>query len=416
MPLHKLQSAVSRAIVSALLTSTIAAATPAAAKEEVLYTFTGGADAEFPNSPLTSDSAGNLYGTAGGGAYGDGTVFELASTSNRWIETVLYSFSNSGDGAVPIGSVLFDRKGNLYGVARQGGASGFGTVFELSPSSTGGWKEQTLYAFPGGRDGAYPSSGLTSDDQGNLYGITQNGGSESCQRYGPGCGTIFELKRSNDSWKEYVLYSFPGGDNGDYPTGLARDRSGDLYGTTFLGGGSDAGVVFKLSHSAGQWQESVVHAFTGGRDGSNPSNGVTLDNAGNLYGVSQIGSGGGCIEGCGLVFEMMHAPKGKWKEIVLHRFKPNNHDGIHPSSTLIIDSAENLYGTTYAGGAYGMGIVFELMRNFDGKWAESVIQDFIRGNYGADPGTLFRGKDGNLYGTMYDDGTYNAGVVFQVSP
>ena len=414
---RKLQSHWSRAIAAAVLALIGAGGTQAAAKETVLYTFTGGTDGNGPNSPLIFDKAGNLYGTTlNGGDYGIGTVFEVKPSNNGWAETVLHSFGNSSDGAVPVGSVLFDTKGNLYGVTRQGGALGFGTAFELSPDSTGGWKEQTLYTFAGGSDGAYPNGSLISDGQGNLFGITQNGGSASCQRYGPGCGTIFELKRSHGSWREIVLYSFPGGNSGDYPTGLARDAAGNLYGTTFRGGSSDAGVVFKLSHSAGQWKESVLHAFTGGRDGSSANYGVILDNAGNLYGVAQFGSGGGCIEGCGLVFELMHAAKGKWKEIALHRFRPNNHDGVYPSSTLIFDGAGNLFGTTAGGGAYGEGIVFELMRNFDGKWTESVIQDFIGGNYGGDPGTLVMGKDGNLYGTMYADGTYNVGLVFQVSP
>lgn len=414
---RKLQSRWSRAIAAAILVLVGAGGTQAAAKETVLYTFTGGTDGNGPNSPLIFAKAGNLYGTTyQGGADGDGTVFELTPTVSGWTETVFYSFIGVSDGYDPVGPVLFDKEGKLYGLTGYGGAAGYGTAFELSPNSSGGWTKTTIYAFAGGSDGAYPNGSLISDGQGNLYGITQNGGSASCQRYGPGCGTIFELKRSNGSWREIVLYSFPGGNSGDYPTGLAQDTVGNLYGTTFRGGGSDAGVVFKLSHSAGQWKESVLHAFTGGRDGSSANYGVILDNAGNLYGVAQMGSGGGCTEGCGLVFELMHAAKGKWKEIVLHRFRANNHDGAYPSSTLIFDGAGNLFGTTVGGGAYGEGIVFELMRNFDGKWAESVIQDFIGGNYGSDPGTLVMGSDGNLYGTMSADGIYNVGVVFQVSP
>jgi len=413
---RKLQSRWSRAIAAAVLALIGAGGTPAAAKETVLYTFTGGSDGNNPNSPLIFDNAGNLYGTTyQGGADGDGTVFELTPTVSGWTETVLYSFIDVSDGYDPVGPVLFDKEGNLYGLTGYGGAAGYGTAFELSPNSSGGWTKTTIYAFAGGSDGSTPEGGLISDSKGNLYGLTLTGGTGPCLVYGrnPGCGTIFELKRSRGSWKEVVVFTFPGGSGGQGPKGLTLDGAGNLYGVTSQGGSGGVGIVFKLSHSAGRWTESVLHAFTGGSDGSTPQAGVTLDGLGNLYGTTFNGSGGGCAGGgCGLVYELKPAEKGRWRELALHRFKQNSDDGTNPGTFLIFDEAGNLFGTTVGGGAYGEGIVFELMQNFDGKWNESVIQDFFGADY---PGTLVLGKDGYLYGPA-GGGAYGAGLVFQLSP
>jgi uncharacterized repeat protein (TIGR03803 family) len=416
MSLHKLQSASRCVIVGVLLTLIIAGPTPAAAKETVLYTFTGGSDGNGVISPLIFDDAGNLYGTtASGGASGAGTVFELAPSAGGWMETVLYSFLNGGDGANPYGPLVFDKEGNLYGITYGGGASGFGTAFELSPNSGDGWTKTTIYSFAGGRDGNAPFGGLISDSGGNLYGFTLSGGAGSCNN-GLGCGTVFELKRSQSSWKEVVVFRFPGGNGGSLPAGLTLGRSGNLYGVTSQGGNAGVGLVFKLSHSAGQWNESILHAFTGGSDGSTPQAGVTLDGLGNLYGTTFNGSGGGCDGGgCGLVYELKPVGKGKWKELVLHRFTDNAHDGSYPGTTLIFDPKGNLFGTTCCGAAYGDGVVFELMRNFDGEWKESVIQDFFGGDYGYSPGALLLGKNGNLYGPA-GGGLYGAGLVFELNP
>jgi len=414
---RKLRSRWNRAIAAAVLALVGAGGTQAAAKETVLYTFTGGSDGNGPNSPLIFDNAGNLYGTTvTGGTNGNGTVFELKPSGSGWTETVLYSFGDASDGIIPIGSVLLDEKGNLYGLTQQGGAPGHGTAFELSPNSGGGWTKKTIYAFAGGTDGSFPYGGLISDSTGNLYGFTLAGGTGPCQYYGPGCGTVFELKRSHGFWKEVVLFSFPGGAGGQDPGGLTLDESGNLYGTTFQGGSGGAGIVFKLAHSAGRWKESILHAFSGGRDGSAPSGSVTLDHAGNLYGTTSNGSGGGCQYGCGLVYELKPLAKGKRMEVVLHRFTDNSHDGVNPYASLIFDQAGNLFGTTSGGGAYGTGIVFELMQNFDGKWKESVIQNFIGADYGFAPGTLVFGENGYLYGSAGGGAYGDAGLVFQLSP
>lgn len=410
--LNKLQSAISRAIVTAVLMLTIAGSTPAAAKEKVLYTFTVGVDGWFPNSALILDNAGNLYGTTpGGGAYGEGNVFELTSSGSGWTETILYGFTGPpNDGSDPTGLLVWDENGNLFGVTGGGGASNAGTVFELSPASGGGWTESTLYAFSGGSDGGYPA-GLIPDGKGNLYGITHSGGNASCN-----CGVVFELKQSKGSWIEIVLHSFPGLPDGLGPIGLAFDNAGNLYGTTLLGGAYNAGSVFQMRHLGRHWKESVVHSFTGGADGYLPLAGVIVDQTGNLYGTTNEGGGEGCQNGCGLVFKLKHMSNGKWKELVLHRFKDNGHEGIYPGAALIFDNKGNLYGTTLGGGAYGNGTAFELMQNFDGTWVQTVIETFIDRSRGSMPNALVLGQDGYLYGSTYDGGAYDVGLVFQLSP
>jgi len=414
MRLHKLRSASRSVIVGMLLALTIARSTSSAAKETLLYTFTGGSDGGGFISPLIFDNAGNLYGcAASGGVAGVGTVFELARSGSEWTEAVLYSFLNGSDGANPYGPLVLDKEGNLYGITYGGGASNLGTVFELSPDSSGGWTKTTIYSFAGGRDGSSPFGGLISDSRGDLYGFTLSGGTGSCDN-GNGCGTVFELRRSQSSWKEVVVFRFRGDNSGSLPRALTLDQTGNLYGTTSEGGKGSSGVVFKLAHSAGGWTESVLHAFSGGSDGSTPEGGVSIDDAGNLYGTTFSGSGGGCPEGCGLVFELTPVEKGRWRELVVHRFEQNTRGGVNPDTSLIFDQAGNLYGGTNGGDAYGEGVVFELMQNFDGKWVESVIQNFF-GENGSSPGTLILGKDGYLYGAA-GGGAYGNGLVFQLSP
>jgi uncharacterized repeat protein (TIGR03803 family) len=405
---RKLQFGWRLAIAAALLALIGAGRTQAAAKETVLYTFTGGSDGRLPNSGLVFDSTGNIYGVNqyGQGESSYGNVFELTHSGSRWIETVIYGFSDPSDGDEPIGTLVWDEKGNLFGVTQLGGASsGVGTVFELSPSSGGGWTKSTLYTFSGGSDGAQPI-GLISDGKGNLYGITINGGDTSCS-----CGVVFELKQSKGSWTETVLHTFLQVPDGSNPQGLTLD-AGSIYGTTEGGGTYNAGTVFQIKHSGGHWKESILHNFTGGADGDIPFAAVVIDRAGDLYG-STAGGGSG---NRGVVFKLKHKSYGKWEEQVLHSFKDNGHDGISPSTALIVDNTGNLYGTTSQGGAYGAGTAFELMQNFDGTWIETVIETFIGPRGGSQPNALALGNDGYLYGTTYAGGAYNAGLVFQLSP
>ncbi len=179
----------------------------------VLYSFasqTG--DGFYPYSGMISDKSGNLYGTTYDGGVDSryGAVFELSPSNGTWTETVLYSFTGTnGDGYRPVGPVVFDKKGNLYGTAEYGGAYGYGMVFELQQSG-GTWTESVLYSFSAKGDGAYPASGLVFDAKGNLYGTTYEGGTSNR-------GTAFQLAPKGGTWTETVLHSFSGGTDGQYP-------------------------------------------------------------------------------------------------------------------------------------------------------------------------------------------------------
>ena len=247
----------------------------------VLHNFTNGTDGGYPNNVIR-DSKGNLYGTASsGGASGNGVVFKIDLSGN---ETVLYNFTGAADGAGPNGGLIGDSAGNLYGTTNGGGA-GAGVVFKLDTSGN----LTVLHTFSGGADGGYPLSGVIRDSAGNLYGATQAGGTS-------GSGVVFKIDPSDN---ETVLYSFTGGADGSVPAWvvLARDSVGNLYGTTAFGGASGNGVVFKIDPSG---NETVLHSFAGGTDGNTPYAGVVLGPDGNLYGTTPFG---GQTNG-GIVYEI----------------------------------------------------------------------------------------------------------------
>ena len=272
--------------------------------ESALYSFAGGSDPKLPYAGLIFDKAGNLYGTTEfGGTNGQGTVFEITPTSSGWTETVLYNFTGSADGGQPYASLIFDSAGNLYGTTNFGGSSncnmGCGTVFKLTPGS-GGWTESVLYTFTGGNDGREPYARLRFDAAGNLYGTTLLGGNigSVCSE---GCGTVFKLTPGTSGWTESVLYAFQGAGDGAAPyDGLALDAAGNLYGTAYTGGASADGVIFKLTPGTSGWTESVLHTFKGLWDGKYPYGDLILDATGNLYGTAYQGG-----SGYGVVFELM---------------------------------------------------------------------------------------------------------------
>ena len=223
--------------------------------ETVIYSFDNTQshpDGAAPKAGLIMDSNGNLYGTTvtgGAGTYGNctaagcGTVFELfRSAEGRWSESVLYSFNGGAfDGANPNAELLLDPSGNLFGTTLAGGTSNSGTVFELSPTESGAWKESVIHKFGSAGDGSGPHSGLTRDSRGNLYGTTYIGGAH-------GGGTVFKLSPVvNDVWTETVLWGFGGRGDGKNPYGgVVIDSDGNLYGTTNIGGSHTYGTVFKL--------------------------------------------------------------------------------------------------------------------------------------------------------------------------
>jgi uncharacterized repeat protein (TIGR03803 family) len=302
--------------------------------ETVLYSFTGGADGGYPDGGVILDSTGNLYGTSSSGGIGAGVVFKLDTTGN---ETVLYSFTGGADGGNPQAGLIFDSAGNLYGTTYSGGTSGQGVVFKLD--TTG--HETVLYSFMGGADGGSPAAGVIRDSAGNLYGTTVYGGASNC-------GVVFKVDTTRH---EIVLHRFTGGADGCNPyAGVIRDSAGNLVGTTRGGGPGlfGPGVVYLVDTTG---DETVLYSFTGGDDGGDPYGGVIRDSAGNLYGTTFSGG----PSGQGAVFKLDTTGE----ETVLYSFTGGS-DGGNPIGGVIRDSAGDLYGTTTAGGKRGGGVLFKL--------------------------------------------------------
>ncbi len=376
--------------------------------EKVLYSFTGSdGDGATPYAGLIMDGSGNLYGTTvDGGTTFNGTVFELVNSSRTYTEKVLYSFTGyAGDGSSPDAGVIMDASGNLYGTSNGDGNNG-GTVFELVNSS-GTYSEQGLFSFTvSSSQGWYPYAGLIMDGSGNLYGTTSSGGASNN-------GTVFELVNSSGTYIEKVLYTFAGypGDGADPKAGLIMDGSGNLYGTTAVGGAGDDGTVFELVNSSGTYTEKVLYSFTGDRDGATPYGGLIMDGSGNLYGTTSYG--GTAFNGT--VFELVNS-SGTYTEKVLYSFTGSDGDGANPYAGLIMDGSGNLYGTTSSGGGSNQdGTVFELV-NSSGTYTEKVLYSFtFTEGDGAFPyaGLIMDGS-GNLYGTTYDGGTTTEGTAFEL--
>ena len=279
--------------------------------ERLLYQFKGSfgsgpVDGQGPMGGLIVDPSGSFYGTTPfGGKDESGTIFKITKSGK---ESVLYSFTGGSDGARPYSGVIRDASGNLYGVAYFGGNSactgGCGTIFELSTSGS----LNVLYQFTGGTDGGNPMGGMVMDGSGSLYGTAQNYGNLSCNKRGgnPGCGTIFQLSAKHEV---KVLHEFAGSPDGAVPSeNLIVDANGNLYGTTSFGGdgkcngGYSCGTVFEVDSRG---RESVLHTFTGGKaDGEVPYGPVRRDTAGSLYGTTVSGGRGPCNRGCGVVFKL----------------------------------------------------------------------------------------------------------------
>jgi uncharacterized repeat protein (TIGR03803 family) len=328
--------------------------------ESVIYSFTGGEDGSFAIGALIADKAGNLYGmTNAGGLQGTGTVFELSNSGGSWQETVIHSFGEGFDGQYPQGPLVFNAAGDLFGTTVLGGGLNGGTVFEMTPSN-GTWTETVLHNFGGTGDGYLPYGGLTLDAKGNVYGTTQAGGSNSC--LGLGCGIAFELVSVGGGWTENILHQFAGGTDGFYPNPqLAIDKNGNLYGTTIYGGGQgtctsgidsvSCGTVYELSYRNGGWHEAILHRFTGGNGGSQPSAPLTFDSSGNLYGETAQVTGNN-----GTLFRLAPTTTGGWTFKQLFTF--NITDGANPEGGLRVGANGVLYGTTIYGGTQGEGTAF----------------------------------------------------------
>jgi uncharacterized repeat protein (TIGR03803 family) len=373
----------------------IVAATPLASQAgtlTVVHNFTGGTDGGSPVDGLKLGPNGTLYGTtSAGGAAGLGAVFQIATGS----QTVLHSFQGGADGANPNGGVIINASGTLFGTTTGGGKSGAGTVYSVQ-----GTTETVLYSFAGGtHDGSYPQAGLVRDAKGNLYGTTSAGGAS-------GNGTVFELtppKSKAAPWTEKLLYSFGTGTDGAAPVGrVILDAAGNLYGTTSAGGTGGYGTVFQLQAKP-TWKENILHNFQNATDGNTPYAGLVADASGNFYGAATAGgtSGGGTIfelspsngsynfsvlasvpgwgvsgtfrdvlVGPNVIYATTHCDGansagsiyrlsrtgGTWTYKVLYNFTGGS-DGLYSISNLVAMGGQ-LYGTTIGGGAHGGGTVY----------------------------------------------------------
>jgi uncharacterized repeat protein (TIGR03803 family) len=259
-------------------------------EETVLYSFTGKADGSNPVAGLAIDKAGNLYGTTtAGGSSGNGTVFKLAIPTvagGQFTEQVLYSFGTGSDGAIPVAGVTLDASGNLYGTTSAGGTYGYGTVFEVSPS-TPRWTERILHHFELESDGGVPYAGLVLSS-GSLYGAATEGGAGGSN----GGGTVFKLSPSKTGWTFSVLYGLYGWNiSGSFRNLLLK--SGKLYATTHCDGADNSGTVYELTESAGKWTYNPLYLFTGGSDGQYSFSNLASDEQGNLYGTTKQGGAHG---------------------------------------------------------------------------------------------------------------------------
>ncbi len=266
--------------------------------ETVLYSFTGGTDGWLPEGDLLFQS-GNIIGTTqDGGAYnncngypGCGVVWQLTPSGGGWTESVLWSFGNGTDGIIPLGGVVPDKAGNLYGAALLGGSANAGGVYQLTPSLT----ESVIYSFSGASDGYVGGGGVILDQAGNIYGTTLGGGAG-------GGGVAYEL--TNGTWAYNLVYSFSGSTNGAYDK-FTMDQAGNLYGATSNDGLYGYGAVFELTPSGGgSWNYTSLHDFTNGSDGANPNGSLVFDADGNIYGTASGGANGD-----GVVFEITPSDK-----------------------------------------------------------------------------------------------------------
>jgi uncharacterized repeat protein (TIGR03803 family) len=364
----------------------------------------------------------------------------VASTRASGQEKVLYNFLGGADGNYPLGGVIFDAQGNLYGTTDLGGGGacpgGCGTVFKLTPAKTGSYTKTIIYSFQGPfTDGQNPQARLVFDTEGNLYGTTLLGGSSLADE-----GTVFKLTPTKSGqWTETILHNFncaTANDGCEPYSYLIFDKAGNLYGTTLQGGGGDnssyctngCGTVFKLSkRKKGMWPETLLYTFPhffNNTTGANPYAGLVMDAKGSLYGTAYYGG----PDASGVVFRLTHA-HGVWTETVLHTFSYAGTDGFGPNAGVVLDKSGNLYGTTSRGGigAPASGVAFMLTPAREGEWMETILHNFPSTRFadGAYPVTgLILDAAGNLYGAASDGGGQDeadcpnndgCGVVYKLS-
>jgi uncharacterized repeat protein (TIGR03803 family) len=386
------------------------------------------ADGEVPNG-LLGDASGNLYGTTYyGGKYGAGVVFKLVPNQDKssYTEHIIHTFcrmANCPDGALPMGDLIMDGGGNVYGTASGGGRFGVGAIFKMKPGANG-WTYAVLHSFCkeiNCTDGSAPTAGLSYQGQTTgalwngsspLFGVAFLGGSNNN-------GVVYELTTNGTSWTYKVIHTFK---SSGQPQPVLTDTGGNLFGTTAIGGAYGGGLLYRLA--AGTWKETTLHnfcEFDSCSDGTGPQGKLIIDAAGDIFGVTPMGGevvNCGDELGCGLVFE--RPAGGGYEVIYVFCSLANCTDGANPYGGLTMDSSGNLFGTTFNGGVifYNAGVVFKL--GSDG--AESVLYQFCPNGGsctdGQAPDTqLILDSQGDLFGTTHFGGANgDYGTVFVLKP
>ena len=252
------------------------------------------------------------------------TVLLVAAHAQTF--TVIHAFTGQGDGGAPYAGVTLDQAGNVYGAAWIGGSHDMGTVYQLKRAGSG-YTLNTLYTFANGPGGTYPKGGVTFGRGGALYGTASQGGYDGCGVHGYiGCGIVFSLRPQSTfcnsalcAWIETTTYAFqgvttPDGDNPLYGE-VAFDAAGNIYGTTQNDGAYGYGTAYELTRSGDTWTETVLHSFGAPGDGQYPDHNVVLDSAGNVYGTTYSGG----ASGAGTVFQLVPSGSG-WTENILASF------------------------------------------------------------------------------------------------
>ncbi len=402
-----------------LVMITNVAAQPAQAQTfTVLHTFTG-PDGADPLAHLTLDRAGNLYGTAseGGGGNEGGTAFKLSRKNGGWVFALLYTFQDLYNAAAP-NAVVLGPDGSLYGSSRSGGGYLDGTVFRLTPPTTicGSvscpWVQDVIHRFVGHSDGCTPKD-IVFDTSGNIFGATSDA---LCNTQ---TGTIYELTPSGGGWTKSLLYTFPGNDGAIPNSALVIDSAGNIYGTTEFSSGSggtyfDFGTVYQLAPSGSGWIHTTLYSFTNMTGGAFPQ-GVILDPTGDLFGVTPVGGS----NNTGTAFELTPG-SGGWTFNAFFNFTGLARCG--PGAPLTIDNQGNLYGVTQCDGYFEKGSVFKLTPAVGGGWNYSDLHDFDGGPDGGYPAAaVVLDASGNIYGTTSQGGNNSAcdrgcGVVWEITP
>ena len=359
------------------------------------------------------DRGGNLYGPIG--LFSTGGVFRISQKGSGWILNSLVALEP------PVSRLVFGPDGALYGTTYYGGighcqeGGPCGTVFKLQPpprtcpAVSCPWIETVLYQFTGGSDGGNPNSEVIFDRAGNLYGVTIHGGSTGCTL---GCGVVYELTPSGNTWTESVISGFFGGAAGNYPSGgLVMDAAGDLFGVVSEGGLHNSGLLYELTPENGGWRQTNLYLFQSG-NGSDPIGTLAMDSVGSLYGVTETGGS----SGYGVVYELSQPQQFIWDYNVLYTFSlPNNSGG------LTIDSLGELIGTTAEGGANGLGYLYKLAFSA-GQWTQTHLHDFsTTDGYDAN-GNVIIDANGNIFGSSLSGGAYydfcdfGCGTVWEFTP